>query len=85
MSLRTALKALLGLAIGLPLLEAVLVWVGGLLGAMGDEAGATVLARINVAAGVLWILSLVALVILLAVRAVLEPVDAIDESDEPPL
>jgi hypothetical protein len=85
MNLRTALIALLGLAIGLPLLEAVLVWVAGLLGAMGDEAAANALGRINVAAGVVWLVSLVALVILLAVKAVMEPVDAVDEHDEPPL
>jgi hypothetical protein len=84
MNLRTPLKALLGLALGLPLLEAVLVWVGGLLGAMGDQVAAHALNRINVAAGILWLLCLVGLVILLALRAVLEPVDVIEEHDEPP-
>jgi hypothetical protein len=85
MHLRTTLKVLLALAIGLPVLEAALVWVAGLLAAMGDAAAADVLRHINVAAGVLWILCLVAMVIALAVKAVLEPLDIVSEDEEPPL
>jgi hypothetical protein len=85
MHLRTTLKVLLTLAIGLPVLEAVLVWAAGLLAATGDAAAASVLRQINVAAGVLWILTLVAIVIALAVKAVLEPLDIVSEDEEPPL
>ncbi len=85
MHLRTTLKVLLTLAIGLPVLDAVLVWVAGLLAAMGDAAAASILRQINVAAGVLWILTLVAIVIALAVKAVLEPLDIVSEDEEPPL
>jgi hypothetical protein len=82
MALRTALKSLLGLVVGLPLLQALLFWVGGLLAAMGDAAAANVLRGVNIAVGVLWLISLLAIVVLLAVKAVSEPVDVIDERDE---
>jgi hypothetical protein len=83
MTLRTGLKVLLGLALGLPLVQSLLVWVAGLLRAMGDAAAADVIGRINTAAGVLWLVSLVALVVLLAVNAVNEPVVPRDELEEP--
>jgi len=68
---------LLAVSIGLPLLQAVLFWIGGLLGAMGDEVAAGVLTRIQTVAGVLWLISLVGLVIVLAVKT-------LDEDDAPP-
>jgi hypothetical protein len=85
MTIRSALKLLLGFSLAMPLLQALLLWVAGLLKAMGDEAAAHVVSRVNIAAGVLWLVALVGLVLLLAIRAVNEPPSAIDELDEPPL
>jgi hypothetical protein len=85
MTVRSALKLLLGLALGLPLLQTLLFWVSGLLAAMGDEAAATFLGRVNVGIGVGWLASLVGLVVLLALHAVMEPAPVRDEIDEPPL
>ena len=85
MTIRSALKLLLGLALGLPLLQALLFWVAGLLGSMGDAAAATFLGRVNVGVGVLWLAALVSLVVLLAMKAVSEPAPSRDELDEPPL
>ena len=73
MTLRKVIGWLVGLALGLPLGEALLVWVGGLLSAMGDASAAQMLARINVALGVLWLASLVGLVIALGLKAAWEP------------
>jgi len=69
MTLRNALKLLLGLALGLPLLQSLLFWVAGLLAAMGDAAGATFLNRANIVLGVLWLATLTGLVVALAFRA----------------
>ncbi len=85
MTPRNVLKALLVLVLGLPVLESLLAWVAGLLAAMGDAEAAGVLGRINVAAGVLWLVALVALVILLGLKAATEPVRSLDDRDEPPL
>lgn len=69
-SLHSALKGCLALVLGLPLVQATLLWVArGLLAALGDEAAAAVLDRINLGVGVAWILSLIGLVVLLALRA----------------
>jgi putative copper export protein len=68
MSSRTAVKLLLALVLGLPILQATFAWVGGLLGAMGDAVTANVLSYINTATGVTWLISVVALVVALAVR-----------------
>lgn len=73
MTLRTALKTLLGLALGLPLVQSLLFWVAGLLTAMGDAGGATFLNRANTVLGVVWLASLTGLVVALAVRALDEP------------
>jgi len=51
-------------------MQAMFAWVGGLLGAMGDSATATVLSYINTATGVAWLLSVVALVIAIAIRSI---------------
>jgi hypothetical protein len=82
MTIRSALKLLLGLALGLPLVQTLLFWVAGLLRAMGDEAAAAFLGRVNVGAAVVWLASLVGLVVLLALRAVNEPAVPRDEIDE---
>ena len=69
MSSRNAVKFLLILVLGLPILQAMLAWIGGLLGAMGDKATAHVLSYINTATGVIWLISVVALVVALALRS----------------
>ena len=79
MTLRAGLIILLGLTLGLPLVQSLLWWVAGLLNAMGDAPAATAIGRISMGAGILWLASLVALVVLLAARAVNEPVDSRDE------
>ena len=73
MTLRRATRLLLLAVVGLPVLQAVLFWVAGLLAAMGDKAGAQVLGHISTAAGVLWIVTLVGLVIAVAVQSLDEP------------
>jgi len=73
MTLRNSLKSLLSLVLGLPILQVVLVWVSGLLSAMGDIAAAGVLGQVNTATRVIWIVSVVALVVVLAVQALDKP------------
>jgi hypothetical protein len=65
MTLRAAVRLLLMLVLGLPLVQAVLVWVGGLLRAMGDDAAAGVIGGINTGVGALWLVTLVGLVVAL--------------------
>ena len=69
MNTRNLLKTLLVLVLGLPLLQMVLVWVGGLLTAMGDATAAGVLQHINTTARVLWVVSVVALVVTLSIKS----------------
>lgn len=66
MTLRSATKALLVLALALPVVQAVLEWVGGLLESMGDAAGAAIVGHVGTACQVVWSVSLVGLVIVLA-------------------
>jgi hypothetical protein len=65
-TLRCATKTLLVLTLALPVVQAVLIWVAGLLRSMGDAAGATVVGHVGTACQVVWTLSLVGLVIVLA-------------------
>jgi hypothetical protein len=66
MTLHSATMTLLVLAVGLPIVQAVLLWVRGLLASMGDEIGAAVIDHVGTACQVAWPISLVALLILLA-------------------
>jgi hypothetical protein len=66
MTLRSATKTLLILALGLPVVHIVLIWVGSLLASMGDEAGATIIRRVGTGCQVTWAVTLVGLVIVLA-------------------
>jgi hypothetical protein len=66
MTLRSAARLLLAFALGLPIVQAVLFWVAGLLASMGDNAGAAVLRDIGTGCLVAWLISLVALVIVVA-------------------
>ena len=85
MTTRSGIKLLLGLAIGLPVLQTLLFWVSGLLAAMGDQAAANFLQRVNLGAAILWLVSLVGLIVLLGVLAVSDSRLVRDEIDEPPL
>lgn len=66
MTLRSAAKTLLVLALALPIVQAVLVWIAGLLAAMGDASGAAVVRHVSTACLVVWTVSLVGLVVALA-------------------
>jgi hypothetical protein len=72
---RSAVKLMLALTLGLPLLQAVLVWVGGLFTAMGDPTTSTVLGHVNTATGIVWLVSVVGLVVALALQSLDEPHD----------
>ena len=75
MNSRIAVKVLLALVLGLPLLQAVFVWVSGLLDAMGDRATTAVLGHVNTALGIFWLVSVVGLVVALALQSLDEPRD----------
>ncbi len=53
-------------ALALPIVSLILSAAGQLLAAMQDAAGARVLARLSLAAGLVWLMALVALVIVQA-------------------
>jgi len=72
MTLRSAIKWLLVVALALPVVQAVLVWVGALLDSMGDAPGAAVIGHVGTACQVVWSISLVGLVIVLALVAMNE-------------
>lgn len=77
MNSRSAIKLMLGLVLGLPVVTIVLHWVSGLLKAMEDSSAATVLGYVSTAVGVLWILAVVGLVVAMAV----ETLDDGDDGD----
>ena len=82
MTLRSATKSLLALALGLPIVQAVLFWVGGLLASMGDEQGAAIIRHVGTAFQVLWAISVVGLVITLALVVLNERPPEEEEQDE---
>jgi hypothetical protein len=61
--LRRALVVLIAVALVLPIVTLILLGTSRLLSAMDDQAGAGVLDRLALAAGVLWAIDLVVLVI----------------------
>jgi hypothetical protein len=83
MTLRSAMKALLGLAVGLPIVQAVLFWVGGLLANMGDAGGAKIIQHVVTVCQVVWAVSVVGLVITLALVVLNErPPENDDETEQ---
>jgi len=72
MTLRSATKILLVLALALPIIQAVLIWVRALLASMGDDAGAAIVGHIGTACQVVWPISVVGLVITLALIAIID-------------
>ena len=73
MPLRSAIKILLVLVLGLPVAQIVLLWARGLLVSMGDPDGAAVIGHVGTACQVAWALCLVALVVVLALVALNDP------------
>ena len=73
MTLRRAVRILLMLVVGLPLVQAVLLWAAGLLDAMGDAPAAAVVGHVNTAASVAWLVCLVGLVVALAIESLERP------------
>lgn len=82
MTIRLAMKWLLGLTLGLPMLQSLLYWVAGLLASMGDAEAASAFERIHIAVGVAWLVALVGLVITLAVKAIDESGDGNDDASD---
>ncbi len=72
MTLRSATKTLLVLALALPIVQAILIWIRGLLASMGDDAGAAIIGHIGTVCQVVWSISLVGLVITTALIAINE-------------
>lgn len=70
MTIRNALKLLLGLTLGLPMLQSLLYWVAGLLASMGDTAAASAFGRLHIAVGAAWLVCMIGLVITLALKAI---------------
>jgi hypothetical protein len=75
MTLRSAAKILLVLALALPVVQAVLIWVAGLLKGMGDAVGAEILGHVMTVCQVVWAIDLVGLVIVLALLVLNERPD----------
>jgi len=66
MTLRSAAKTLLVFALALPIVQATLLWIGGLLTAMGDLGGADIVRHVASGCQVVWAVGLVGLVVVLA-------------------
>ena len=72
MILRSATKTLLILALALPVVQCVLIWVRGLVASMGDEAGAAFVGHVGTVCLAVWSVALVGLVIILAINSLNE-------------
>ena len=73
MNARSATKVLLICVLALPLILAVLGWVDGLLGAMGDTGAARVVQLVGTLCRVLWLVTVVGLVVTLAIQSLDDP------------
>jgi len=80
MPVRSALKILLAIVLGLPVVYCVLAGVSSLLVSMGDAAGAGMVGRVQSVCLVTWSVGLVGLVILSAV-VVIGLLPDVDEDD----
>ena len=72
MTVRSATKTLLVLALALPVVQCVLIWVRGLLASMGDPDGAAIIGHVGTGCLVIWSISLVGLIIVVAAAVVFE-------------
>jgi hypothetical protein len=70
MRLRSATRILVVLALALPIIHAVLVWIRILLASMGDEVGAAIIGHVAWGCLVVWSIGLVGLVVVLGLSAV---------------
>ncbi len=85
MTVPKAIQFLLVLVLGLPLLQTVLNWAGGLLRGMDDEAAAETLAQLHTGVGVVWLVTLVGLVVMLALDSRHgQPVDELTSAGDEP-
>ena len=82
MTLRNTVKTLLVLVLALPPVAGVLVWVVGLLRAMGDAAGATVVGYVGMACQITWLVCLVGLLVTLAISVLAEKPAAVETYSE---
>jgi hypothetical protein len=73
MTLRSATKTLVVLALALPVVNIVLAWVSGLVASMGDAEGAKMLGHLGTLCQVTWAISLAGLVIVMALIVLNEP------------
>lgn len=71
-SLRYWLKVLVALALGLPVVQCVLIWVRGLVASMGDQTGAAFVGHVGTVCLAAWSAALVGLVIILAINSLNE-------------
>jgi hypothetical protein len=69
MTLRSAIKTLVVLALGLPVVHCVLIGVRGMVASMGDQAGAAIVGHVGTACLAAWSIALAGLVIVLAIYA----------------
>jgi hypothetical protein len=67
MTLHAATRLFLVLALALPMVHIVFVWVRGLLTSMGDNAGAAMIGHLGTACLAAWPISLVGLIIVTAI------------------
>ncbi len=75
--------ALAGLLL-LPIAILLVLGAASLLAAMQDAAGATVLQRIGLALGLVWLLGLIALILMLGANALAPPGDRPEHREEDP-
>ena len=76
---RRVLQILVVAALLLPITICVVAGTGKLLEALNDEAGASVLSRIAVGLGLLWVIDLIVLAIVQGINGMSEPPDDSDQ------
>jgi hypothetical protein len=76
---RRIVTALVIASLVLPIAICVLLATGRLLAAMSDAAGAAVLDRLGLAAGILWVVGLIGLLIVLAIQSLGPPGEDVEE------
>jgi hypothetical protein len=65
-TLRSATKTFILLALALPVVHIILVWTAGILTGTGDAEGAAFIRRVGLVCQVVWVVSLVGLVMVTA-------------------
>jgi hypothetical protein len=80
--LRRVLIVLIAVALVLPIVTVILLGTARLLAAMDDRAGAAVLDRLTLAAGLLWVIDLSAVVIVQGIHTLGPPYNPPDSRQE---